>query len=353
MSVVFVDIYPLHIHSFAARMRISLHPVKHPIMRSAFYLLLLLSYLLTSCNTEDRSASPGKPAATVQYDPVVAKDTSAYKPGSKWEKYWYAGVAEITSYKLVQSRYGELHEGSAVNVFVTEDFSRTKQVKLDEPEEAGSDRVKILKLNQSLKFVTGIYPYSMMLSTFSPIDINRYPHAIKLTASAQEWCGQGFFQLNNRNNQFVIEQRSYFEKEGDQNLSLDAVILEDELWTLARIDPAKLPTGTRPVLPGALYFRLSHKPVQADSARLTLSEKDSSIIYTVSYPRLNRTLILTINKSFPYAIESWSDTFPGTDGKPLTTTATRNKTLLVDYWEKHFNKDRVLREALGLPPGVQ
>jgi hypothetical protein len=327
---------------------------KKPIMRNAFYFLFFfLTYTFISCDQGESSGNVSTPAAGVQTGSLVAKDTTAHKPGRQWEKYWYAGTAEITSYHLLQSRYGELHEGSVVNVFVTEDFSRTKQVKLDEPEEAGSDRVKILKLNQAFKFVTGIYPYSMMLSTFSPIDINRYPHAIKVTASAQEWCGQGYFQLNNRNNRFVIEQRSYFEKEGDQNLALEEAILEDELWNLARIDPEKLPTGERPVLPGALYFRLSHKPIQADTARLSLTEKDSSFIYTVSYPRLNRTLGLTINKSFPYAIESWSDTFPGTDGKPLTTTATRNRMMLVDYWEKHFNKDRVLREALGLSPGLQ
>ena len=34
-------------------------------------------------------------------------------------EYWYAGEAEITSYELNQARYGEIHKGKAVTVFVT------------------------------------------------------------------------------------------------------------------------------------------------------------------------------------------------------------------------------------------
>ena len=53
------------------------------------------------------------------------------KKHPKFSEYWYAGKAEITSYKLTQNRYGELHQGTAVNIFVTEDFLPEKQVKAD------------------------------------------------------------------------------------------------------------------------------------------------------------------------------------------------------------------------------
>ena len=75
-----------------------------------------------------------------------------------FDAYWYQGKAEITSYRLEQARYGEIHPGHAVLVFVTEDFSRTKQVKLDNPRAAGNDAVKILKLNATKKFNTGSTP---------------------------------------------------------------------------------------------------------------------------------------------------------------------------------------------------
>ena len=74
--------------------------------------------------------------------------------------YWFQGKAELTSYDLEQARYGELHKGEAVLIFVTEDFSRRKQVKLDDPAKApADDKQPVLKLNFEKKFLSGIYPY--------------------------------------------------------------------------------------------------------------------------------------------------------------------------------------------------
>ena len=86
------------------------------------------------------------------------------------------------------------HEGTCVNIFVTEDFSKEKLVKLNDAGRAGADRLPILKLNQSLKFNTGIYPYSVMMSAFQPVDRNNYPHAVKVTNTVQEWCGMAYMQ---------------------------------------------------------------------------------------------------------------------------------------------------------------
>lgn len=83
-------------------------------------------------------------------------------------QYWYKGKAELNAYELEQYRYGEKRDGEAVLIFVTEDFSREKQVKLDNPQRQKQDAQKVLKLNLTKKFVTGIYPYSMMLSVFTP-----------------------------------------------------------------------------------------------------------------------------------------------------------------------------------------
>src|SRR5438105_8601198 len=94
-------------------------------------------------------------------------------PSEQHRAYWTQGKAEITSYKLTQSRYGELHEGDAVLIFVSEPFSRSKQVKLDDWQSAGNDAVEVLKLNFTKKFVTGIYPYSLMFSVFTPADGSR------------------------------------------------------------------------------------------------------------------------------------------------------------------------------------
>ena len=82
-------------------------------------------------------------------------------------------------------------------IFVTEDFSKSKQVKLDNPQERPSDAQKVMKLNMTREFLTGVYPYHTMLSVFTPV-YEEVPSP-KLTASVTEWCGQSFSQLNFKN----------------------------------------------------------------------------------------------------------------------------------------------------------
>jgi hypothetical protein len=49
----------------------------------------------------------------------------------------YAGNAELSSYSFQQAAYGEIGNGEAGLVFVAEDFSTNKLVKLDEPSNTG------------------------------------------------------------------------------------------------------------------------------------------------------------------------------------------------------------------------
>lgn len=305
---------------------------------------------LTFCSlfTNCQKSADARPANELQQSAPQAK--SAFMPDQQWNDYWYKGLAELTSYTLQQSRYGEIHSGTVVNIFVTEDFSRTKQVKLDDSRNAGDDKVNVLKLNQSVKFNTGIYPYSLMMSAFSPVDMQQFPHALKIAATMQEWCGMTYFQLNNRADKYTIEQRSYFESEGDKDVNLsNDIVLEDEVWTHIRMQPATLPLGEIKIFPGALYLRLSHKPIEAVDAKASLRNAEGMKIYQIDYPSLNRTLSITFEPVFPYKITGWEDTYPGLDGKLLTTVASKNKELMVDYWSKHTNADSLLRKELGLP----
>ena len=96
----------------------------------------------------------------------------------QFRDYWYPNGAEISRFSLKQSRYGEIHEGDAVLIYVTEDFRPDTQVKADFQK---PNNVSVLKLNATKKFNTGIYPYSVMQSTFFPVDNNQ--HAIKVTSS--------------------------------------------------------------------------------------------------------------------------------------------------------------------------
>lgn len=270
----------------------------------------------------------------------------------EFKEYWYGGRAEITSYELKQERYGEIHTGNAVLIFVTEDFSLNNHVKLDNPLRDKEDAVKVLKLNSIRKFNTGIYEYSIMNSIFTPVNIADHPYSLKETLSAQEWCGNWFMQLNLRDDKYLVRMNSYFETEGDREFTLERAFLEDEIWTRIRIEPNSLPLGDIKIIPGAMVGRLKHERLEVKDAKATLRElSDNLMSYMLQYKNNERTLVIRFSKNFPYEIISWEETYGrSTDekGESLKTRANRKRTLLVDYWNKNKNIDLEMRKELGL-----
>ncbi|MEZ4687431.1 MAG: hypothetical protein R3B47_15595 [Bacteroidia bacterium] len=164
--------------------------------------------------------------------------------------YWYQGNAELSSYTLEQVRYGAVHDGTAVLVFVTEPFSKSRQVKIDRPE-GGKDELTVLKLNKTKSFITGIYPYQLMNSTFSPVEIGDYPKALKSATTVQEWCGHVYSQYNLREKGYQWRSFSYFESEGDQEKNLAEPWLEDGIWNQIRLNPESLPVGDFEMVPSS------------------------------------------------------------------------------------------------------
>ncbi len=290
-----------------------------------------------------------------------AEEKGSTTTTEEFAKYWYSGKAEITSYKLQQARYGEIHEGSAVTIFVTEDFSASKHVKLDNPQSAGSDAVGVLKLNLTKNFNTGIYPYSMMLSVFKPVNTGKWEHVLKITASAQEWCGHTFTQIDAAKDKYNAKLFSYFESEGDQEKELPLVWMEDELWTLIRINPSGLPTENLKIIPGLLQQRLLHTDIQSEDATASLVKvaeipswlgiEKNLMRYSINYEEKQRTLTIYFSGRFPHAIAGWEESYPdgfGKDKKILTTRAVKDKTLNTDYWNHNNNSDATLRDSLDL-----
>lgn len=281
---------------------------------------------------------------------MSTEDSRPARP-KEFHDYWYNNEAELNSYQLEQARYGELRNGKAVLVFVTEHFSKNKQVKADNP---GKRDYSVLKMNLEKKFVTGIYPYSMMTSSFLPVD-DTDAHATKVTTTVQEWCGQVFAQLNNRGGRYKVQARSYFESEGDQDFSLKQAWLEDELWSKIRLNPELLPVGEHEVIPALFYTRLLHKDLKPYKASITkLPAGEGTTAYTIRYPELDRELTIRYGNTFPYPIEGWDETYMdgfGGKAKKLTTRATKIKTIKLDYWKHNANNDAHYREELGLGDG--
>lgn len=306
----------------------------------SFVILFLGSLASCSENKKDNSATIALNNEAKETKVLEKKEVS-----QEFKAYWYAGKAEITSYKLEQARYGEMRSGNAVLVYVTEPFLKDKQVKADAN---NSDNIPVLKLNATKNYLTGIYPYSIMNSTFYPVYDNQ--HALKVTFSSQEWCGHVYTQLNNRTN-FEITSHSYFEKEADQDVQLEKAVLENEIWNKIRVNPENLPQGEFKMIPSLEFSRLTHKELKSYNVKATLTTNGNETSYEVTYPELNRTLKINFSSKFPYTIESWSDAFTsgyGPNAKTLTSTGTKIKTLNTPYWSQNSNKDLYLRDSLGI-----
>ena len=307
------------------------------------FLVLSVPFALISC--EAKASSKENEIVKAESLKNNSEITKPKPLSEEFKEYWYSGEAEITSYKLEQARYGELRDGHAVLIFVTEPFLADKQVKADR---SNSENIPVLKLNSTKKYFTGIYPYSIMSSSFYPVQDNQ--HAVKISSSIQEWCGHVYAQLNNRDD-FEYEAHSYFEGEADQEFKMEKNILENELWNKLRINPGGLPQGELEVIPSLEYIRVAHKKIKPFKAIASLTEQDGISSYTLTYPELERTLTINFSTTFPYTIESWSDEFKsgfGANAKTLKSKATKIKTITTPYWRQNSNADIVLRESLGL-----
>jgi hypothetical protein len=265
-----------------------------------------------------------------------------------FKDYWYQNKAELTRFSLQQSRYGEIRKGEAVLIFVTEPFLKGKQVKYEHGDRSGA--VSVLKLNFTRRFFTGIYPYTLITSTFSPVDFRKDP-TLKVTSSTQEWCGVTYTQLNRQNDEYHALLHSYFQDEGDQDIRVRPEWLEDEIWTRIRIAPETLPDGNVQMLPGLQALRFMHQPIKPQKATASLNSSGKNNVYTIDYPDLKRRVVIEFEKQFPFAITQWEETAPGgfsLDSPPLTTKAVKTNTLMLDYWDHHGEKDSFYRQKLGL-----
>lgn len=255
--------------------------------------------------------------------------------------YWYKGKAEITSYELMQNRYGEIRKGTAATIFVTEDFLPNKQVKADYK---NKNNVPVLKLNTTKNFITGIYPYSIMTSTFTPTNLTS--NAIKISYSCQEWCGNTFIQLNNKKN-YQINFRSYFESNADRDFILQNIPLENDFWNLLRINPRAIKKGKYNIVPSFEYLALQHKKIKPYSAEVVLLEKEGCLELSIFYKELGRKLTIIVENKTPYIIDAWKESFTK-NGKKYINTAKKIKTIKSSYWNEKGLNGLKLRKELGL-----
>lgn len=272
--------------------------------------------------------------------------------------HWYDGRAELAGYRLAQPRYGQLRDGRAVLIYVTETFSESARVKADPGRHPPSDEFGVIKLNLVKDFQTGIYDYDLMSSVFATIDprYGRPAGALtKLTFSAQEWCGQTFDELLFDDEGVRHRSFSYFDGEGDQDRRLqvpeDALSL-DQLFIRVRGLPDPLvergETVEVPILDRIETSRLRHRTADFSPGSIRRLAETQSVtvpagtfivdVYDVRVGDSRHRF--DVEAAFPHRLVRWL----GPEGEKAELTGVKR----MKYWEKNREGDEALLEALGL-----
>ncbi|MCC6746136.1 MAG: hypothetical protein IT371_00670 [Deltaproteobacteria bacterium] len=265
---------------------------------------------------------------------------------------WGDGKAELSAYRIVTPRYGAARAGTAVLIYVTEPMDRRTWLKDDRGAVPEAERLNVLKLNHSLAFRTGVYPYSVMTSVFSPVDgVGRERFApTKITFSAQEWCGHVYELLHATAGAFASQLRSYFSVDGERS-ELVAVrpgtLYEDALLIQLRELDGAFADGkdwSGELVPALWSVRKAHQPLRPVRARI---QRTAALRQGIKVTRFELRLgaitrTIDVEQAYPRRILGWT----GSDGE----RASLLKTARLAYWQLNRPGDEAQLKALGLAP---
>jgi len=263
---------------------------------------------------------------------------------------WRDGRAEVAAYRGRVERYGAVHDAEAVLVTVTEPFDRRTLVKDDDA--PPGERLEVLKLNLALRFQTGIYPYSVLTSVFSPVaafEGERFSPA-KITLGAQEWCGGVFSALWPDRAAFLERTHSYFASEGDREartpVPADA-LYEDALYLQLRELDGPFAGGADwqgALVPSLWRARRSHTPLAPEHARIERRHLPDREVFTLRTDGgLERTFEIGHDEGHPILA------FRGSDGDDFRLIGRQR----LPYWELHDPGEESFRAELGLSSGLE
>jgi hypothetical protein len=266
--------------------------------------------------------------------------------------HWHDGKAELDGYRLTVSRYGEERAGTCVMIYVTEPFSESMRVKVEDPNVDPGDTFEVLKLNLIRDFQTGIYDYNTMVSVFSrTTDFS----PAKISFTSAEWCGHVFENLLFYPDSVTGYCHSYFEDESGpvQLEHPPGGIAEDNLFILLRGLKGDFlgAGGERKVrlLPSVYTGRLTHVPPQWVDAVIAREATTQTIqvpagefdvmVYTVAIDG-GRKGTYYVEKAYPHRIVRW-EMLPD-----IRAELTGSKRLV--YWELTGNGGEKHLRSLGL-----
>lgn len=304
---------------------------------------VLCSIALHACTHHDADA-PAR--TTTSSHPALAARPSARASAEFWRT-WGDGRAELSGYRATVMRYGAPREAEIVLIYVTEPLDRATLIKDDE---ASARALPVLKLNFSEKFQTGIYPYSLLTSVFAPVDgyfSTRFT-PVKLTLSAQEWCGHVFYGVWPGQAAYEEQLISYFTSEGEHTESVEAppgTLYEDALFIQLRELDGPFAGGgdwSGSLVPRLWNARRAHVPLRPMAARITRARGGAGIAidrFTLTYGVVVRTF--DVEQDGSKRLVAWTVN----DGERAEIL----RTARLPYWTLNGPGGESYREQLGLP----
>jgi hypothetical protein len=272
----------------------------------------------------------------------------------EFDAHWHDGKAELDGYRLTVSRYGQERDGTAVLVYVTEPFSESQRVKVNDWRKNPDDTFDVLKLNLVRDFQTGIYDYNTMVSVFVR---SRDFTPVKLTFTSAEWCGQVYEELRFYSDRINGHYYSYFEDEsGPRNIeTVEDGITEDNLFILLRglrgdyLEPGRKKDVM--MLPSVYFGRLVHRTPDWVKTEIKRQKKNKkikvpagkfeAIVYEVKTAD-GRNGRFYIEDHYPHRIVRWE---MSPDVKAELTGSER-----LQYWKLNQNGNESYLRKLGLQP---
>jgi hypothetical protein len=316
----------------------------------------VLSVGLWVCGSVPRPASSAVSAGNAASSAGSAVTPLSTEASNTFWAHWGDGRAELNGYRLVQPRYGPPRVGSAVYIFVTEDFSDSVRVKADPGQHPAPDVYPVMKLNALRHFQTGIYDYKVMTSSFARV-ASGWPVA-KVSFSSQEWCGHVYHQILPRGPKVDGLFHSYFDGEADGQDDLpqpEGGVYEDVVPILARgwgtvyLKPGE--SRKVPFLPSLLRARLDHKRLAWAQATISRAAETTNVkvpagsfdasVWTV-VEQGGRTFTYQIETAAPYRLLRWS-TDAGEEASLLGSTR-------LAYWKLNGAGGEQHLAEIGLKP---
>jgi hypothetical protein len=273
--------------------------------------------------------------------------------------YWHDGKGELDGYRYTVTRYGQKRRGQAVAAYVTEPFSKSRNVKVDDPARNPGDTFDALKLNLVRDFQTGIYDYNTMTSLFVR---SQDFEPVKVSFSSTEWCGNVYEELRIQPGLVSQKLSSYFEDESGsrEERRPRGGLLEEELFVRLRgLNGDYLAPGASrsvPFLPGSFRRRLTHQPLRWTEARIERMPAQRTIsvpagrfrtaVYSVKIAN-GPSGLFHIEAAYPHRVVRWEWTGGEGNDEGMLSGSAR-----LEYWKLHNEGDERYLARLGLRPGV-